>query len=241
MASMWDRTQELAKQHDQDAGHWLKLQNNGDRALVVFLGEPFPREVCFIDNKYVTFTDKLKTEGYRSSLRIAFNVALLDTKEVKVLELGVVFFKDVVAVREKYGLEKWAFEVKRNGAPKDPKTTYSILPERQLTPEEQRAVGALVLHDLEKLYSERPVEDKPLNSFDKKAAQSVDPKTAQGIYVALKSLPREAVNRFLAKFGIEKVKDLPTSQLERAKAYVEILLEETSSSQARPEKDPFAD
>jgi hypothetical protein len=66
-----------------------------------------------------------------------------------------VFFRDLVHVRSKYGLENWAFELKRNGAAKDPKTTYSILPERQLTDEERRAFAELALHDLDAFYAGR--------------------------------------------------------------------------------------
>ena len=73
----------------------------------------------------------MKAAGTKASLRVALNVALYDSKEVKVPEQGVMFFKDPVRVREKYGLEKWAFEIQRHGAAKDPKTTYSILPEHQ--------------------------------------------------------------------------------------------------------------
>lgn len=152
MASKWEQTEELAKKHDQDSSTWLKLAGDGDKAVIVFLGEPFPREVCFIDGKYMPFDEKLKAQGQKPSLRVALSVALFETKEVKVLEQGVTFFKDLVRVRQKYGLEKWAFEVQRHGAAKDPKTTYSILPEHQLSPEQQKEFQALQLQDLEKLY-----------------------------------------------------------------------------------------
>ncbi len=103
--SMWQQTQEMAKKHDQNSSVWLKLQNDGDRAVIVFLGEPHPREVAFIDGKYVEVDEKMKAEGHKASLRVALNVALFDTQEVKVLEQGVMFFKDLVRVRDKYGLD----------------------------------------------------------------------------------------------------------------------------------------
>src|SRR5262245_34568448 len=124
--NMWQRTQELAKKHDQ-GGAWVKLANDGDKVRGVFLGEPLPREVCFVDGKYVPFTEKLKAQGVKASLRVAYNFALIDTKEVKVLEQGVVFFKDLYEAREKYGLDKTVFEIRRHGAANDPKTTYSIM------------------------------------------------------------------------------------------------------------------
>jgi hypothetical protein len=191
---MWQQTAEMAKRHDQNAGRWLRLQNDGDRAVIVFLGEPHPREVCFVDGKYVEFDEKLKAEGHKASLRIAINVALLETGDVKVLELGVMFFKDLVRVKEKYGLEKWAFEVQRHGAPKDPKTSYSILPEQALTPEQQAAFQSLEREDLANLQ----------------------------------------------KLNIQKIKDLPAAQLEKARALVSQLESEFAARDTSTEVDPFA-
>ena len=90
--SMWQHTEEMAKKHDQGGSLWLKLAGDGDKAVVVFLGEPHPREVCFVDGKYVEFDDKAKQAGLKPSLRVALNVALYDSKEVKVLEQGAVSY-----------------------------------------------------------------------------------------------------------------------------------------------------
>ena len=229
---MWKQTEEMAKQHEAGASSWLKLQNDGDRAVVVFLGEPYPREVCFVEGKYVAFDDTLKAQGLKPTLRIALNVALLDTKEMKVLEQGVTFFKDLVRVRDKYTLEKWAFEVQRHGAAKDPKTTYSILPEKQLNPDELREFAALQLLDLQKLYESGPA-DEPAAPQD----GPIDPGLAQGLGTALKALPREAVDRFCQKFSVQRIKDLRASQSEMAKVFVEALVSEFSPEAAI---DPFA-
>ena len=229
---MWKQTEEMAKQHEAGASSWLKLQNDGDRAVVVFLGEPYPREVCFVEGKYVAFDDTLKAQGLKPTLRIALNVALLDTKEMKVLEQGVTFFKDLVRVRDKYTLEKWAFEVQRHGAAKDPKTTYSILPEKQLNPDELREFAALQLLDLQKLYESGPA-DEPAAPHD----GPIDPQLAQGLGTALKALPREAVDRFCQKFSVQRIKDLRASQSEMAKVFVEALVTEFSPEAAI---DPFA-
>lgn len=83
----------MAKKHDQGGSLWLKLAGDGDKAVVVFLGEPHPREVAFVDGKYVEVDEKMKAAGTKASLRVALNVALYDSKEVKVLEQGVMFFK----------------------------------------------------------------------------------------------------------------------------------------------------
>lgn len=250
--SMWERTEAMAQKHEQGGSTWVKLANDGDKAVVVFLGEPFPREVSFVDGKYLPFDDKLRAQGLKPSLRVAFNVALFDTKEVKVLEQGVVFFKDLVRIREKYGLEKWAFEVQRHGAAKDPKTTYSILPEKQLTLEEQHEFRALPLHDLERLYKDEGGGGSSgtsgggggaaLGSYDKRAADTVDPKTAQSIAVVLKSMPKDAVDRFCKQFGVARIKDLPATHVEKAIAFLDSLEAEFKAppQAAEPEQDPFA-
>lgn len=241
--SNWQRTEEMAKKHDQGSSTWLKLGNDGDKAVIVFLGEPHAREVCFVDGKYQQFDDKLKAQGLKPSLRVALNVAVYDTKELKVLEQGVTFFKDLVRVREKYGLEKWAFEIQRHGAAKDPKTTYSILPEHQLTPEQLKEFQALKLQDLEKLYSgEGAGSGDSLGSYDRKDDGTVDASTAQALAAQLKTMPREAVDRFCKKFNVSRIKDLPSAQLEKARAFLEVLATEFAApaAAATPETDPFA-
>lgn len=230
--SMWQRTEEMAKKHDQGGSLWLKLTGDGDRAVVVFLGDPYPREVAFVDGKYVDVDDAMKASGIKASLRVAFNVALYDSKEVKVLEQGVMFFKDLVRLREKYGLEKWAFEVQRHGAAKDPKTTYSILPEHQLSAEQQKVFQALAQHDLAKLYAGE-------SDGGAKGDGVICPSVAQGLVNALKALPREATDRFVAKFGVQRIKDLPASQADRARAFVE-QLQAQSAAAHQTDVDPFA-
>ncbi|MFZ5442344.1 MAG: hypothetical protein ACOZQL_20210 [Myxococcota bacterium] len=237
--NMWEQTEEMAKKHDADSSTWLKLANDEDKAVVVFLGEPYPREVSFVDGKYVPADDAVRAAGHKVSLRVAYNVALPETGEVKVLEQGVMFFKDLVRVREKYGLEKWAFEVQRHGAAKDPKTTYSILPERQLTAEERKSFQAVELLDLPKLYAGE-LEKEP-ESEEAAPEGPIDPKLATAIVTQLKAMPRQAVDRFLEQFGIKRIKDLPAAQWERAKAFVEKLVAEFDAPATTPvEVDPFA-
>ncbi|MCU0691488.1 MAG: hypothetical protein MUF54_08805 [Polyangiaceae bacterium] len=208
---------------------WLKLQNDGDKVVVVFLGEPYPREVCFVEGKYVAFDDSLRAQGLRPALRVALNVAVLDTMEVKVFEQGVTFFKDLVRVRDKYTLQKNAFEVRRHGAAKDPKTTYSILPEAPLSAEQVRLLATLAVHDLAMLYdpaAATPEEDGP-----------VDGQLAQSLTATLKTLPRQAVDRFCEKFGVQRIKDLRAAQGDSAKAFVEELVQQHAEPAAL---DPFA-
>jgi hypothetical protein len=227
----WKQTEEMAKQHEQSGGDWLKLQNDGDKAVVVFLGQPYPREVCFVDGKFIPMTDALKGQGCKASLRVALNVAVFGTKEVKVLEQGVRFFKDLVRVRDKYTLEKWAFEVTRHGAAKDTNTTYSILPDQQLTAEQIREYQSLKLLDLVKLYDSVAAEGASAPDA------MIDPQTALAIATTLKTLPREAVEQFCTALGVQRIKDLRAAQIAKAKVFVEALVNEFSPDS---QVDPFA-
>jgi len=238
--NMWEQTEEMAKKHDADSSTWLKLANDEDKAVVVFLGEPYPREVSFVDGKYVPADDAVRAAGHKVSLRVAYNVALPETGEVKVLEQGVMFFKDLVRVREKYGLDKWAFEVQRHGAAKDPKTTYSILPERQLTADERKSFQAVEVLDLPKLYAGE-IDKEPEAAAEAAPSGPIDAKLATAIVTQLKAMPRQAVDRFLEQFAIKRIKDLPAAQWEHAKDFVEKLVAEFDApATTAVEVDPFA-
>ena len=252
----WQQAEELAKRHEESGGIWLKLANDKDRAVMVFLGAPFARDVCFVDDKYVLFDENLKAQGERPTARLAFNVALCDTKEVKIFEQGLTFYKDLKRVRDKYGLAAWAFEVQRHGAARDPKTTYTILPDHALSAEQQAAFAALVLHDLPAVYARELSGGDDFGSYDRggggtapakpttparvDADALVDDKTAQLLVTHLKPLPRAAVDRFCATFGIARIKDLPAAQSAKALKLLEALVAEFDPPAAPPPPpDPF--
>jgi hypothetical protein len=171
---------------------------------------------------------------------VALNVALYDSKEVKVLEQGVMFFKDLVRVREKYGLEKWAFEIQRHGAAKDPKTTYSILPEHQLSAEQQKAFQALPQHDLAKLYSGEGDSGGKGGAVarllrqegrDQERRRHLAQRGAGHRHRAQGAAAR-GDGQVPQKFGVQRIKDLPASQVEKARAFVEQLQTESAAPAA---------
>lgn len=71
----WEKSKNLADRHSEGAGPWLRLANDGDKTVGVFLGDPFPREVHFVE-RYVTCTGASCPhcgDGKRPSLRVAIN------------------------------------------------------------------------------------------------------------------------------------------------------------------------
>jgi hypothetical protein len=69
----------------------------------------------------------------------------------------------------------------------------------------------------------------------------VDPNRAQAMVRSLKMLPREAVDRFLQKFNISRIKDLPAVQTDKALAFIETLEAELGGKDdTSGDVDPFA-
>lgn len=244
----WEKSKDLADRHSEGAGPWLRLANDGDKAVGVFLGDPFPREVHFVE-RYVTCAGASCPhcgDGKRPSLRVAINFHT--GKELRVFEMGTVTFKDLLKVRDKYGLDKWSFEIERHGESGDPKTTYSILPEERLSEKQLAEIKKLELHDLQKLYEEQDQDEEKAGKDAKPAGKAkgdaggkaVDAKTASSLVVVLKSLPREATDRFLAKFGISRVRDLPASRVQEAVKLIDALEAEAKGKAPAEAVDPFA-
>ena len=225
MTNMWTETDSMVKRQEAAGGIWVQLKNDGDKEVLVFVGGPYPREVVFVDAKYEIFNESHKAAGHKSTLRVAINAATYPGKEMKVLEMGVMLYRDLAAMREKRPLDRWAFEVQRHGGPKDPKTRYSLLPEVQLSAEEAAAFASLKQHDLASLYDDAADDGTSIGSYDRagSGAQAIDPAAAQRLVQALKTLPRSAADEFCAHFGVQRIKDLPASRASEATAYVERL------------------
>ena len=227
----WDRAAGMADQHANSGGIFIRLANNGDKVVGAFRGEPFPREVVWNGERYEAFDPDLHT-GKRPSLRVMLNFFVPAEGEMKVIEGGTVWFKDVLKVRDKYGLDKWLFEIERHGESGDPKTTYSILPEEKIDAEMRARIDAAEPHELESIGSGDEGDDDP----------PIDAETTAELVARLKALPRSDVNTFLEQFKVQRVRDLRTSDVEAARQLLGGL-EVRARKQAAPaqaEVDPFA-
>jgi len=242
MSDAWSKAKGMADQHGGSA-LFVRLANDGDKVVGIFLGEPYPREVVWTGERYVDAdapeAKATLDEGRKPSLRVAINLYVPAEKAVKIWEMGTVVFKDLLKLREKYGLEKWSFEIERHGASGDPKTTYSLLPEQRIDDDDKKELASLKLHDLQQTVAGAESDDG-FDSYDAKNGNDpIDAKVVDKMMPRLKALPREMLNSFLGKFDVKRVKDLKASDV---RAALELLdaLEAKARPQPDEEVDPFA-
>lgn len=241
MSTAWDMATSMADKHANSGGIFVRLAANGDKIIGALCGEPYAREVIWTGERYEVFDENNSAhQGKRPSLRVMLNFFVPAENAMKVIEGGTVWFKDVLKVRDKYGLDKWLFEIERHGDAGDPKTTYSILPEEKLDDEMRARIAAAEPHDLKSIGTGNDDAESKGSSNAKKGsnvAGPIDPRVAGDLVAKLKALPRSDVDAFLAEFGVQRVRDLEAKQEGAARAFIEQLL----GKQSQPaEVDPFA-
>lgn len=212
-------------------GPWLKLADDGDMAVVVFLGDPLGREVVFDSGKYTPFTGAHKEQGIDPKVRFSINVGVLATNvsgikppEVRVFEMSAPLYTDVFALRNKFGVTDWAYEIVRSGKPKDPQTTYRALPERNLTADDKGWMAAATLTNLRHLYDGQrsgggPRVDTERGDTGRELAQLVG------------RLDRDGQQRFFERFGIRTLSDLQPALVPKA---IEHLRDQARTQQPGP-------
>jgi len=222
--SMWDQA-EAAADAAQTGGLFLSLKNDGDKATVVFRGEPATKNVIWNGTGYEDYDPK-QHKDKKPSVRIKINAYNTQEDQMQIWEMNAATFKGLVIIKKKYGLDK-VFEITRNGKKGDTKTTYTILPER----------------DLDQALAER-LEVEPLNDLN--GGGSTPPTGSGGhdnnrslLLGMLKSLPRESVMSFLEDLGVQKVKDIPDGRVLEALKLAKKLSESTNDNE-QEEVDPFA-
>jgi len=241
MTTAWDMATSMADKHANSGGIFVRLAANGDKIIGAFCGEPYAREVIWTGERYEQFDENNTAhQGKRPSLRVMLNFYVPAEGAMKVIEGGTVWFKDLLKVRDKYGLDKWLFEIERHGDAGDPKTTYSILPEEKLDDEMRARIAAAEPHDLKSIGAGNADDNGKNSATTRKpsnAAGPIDPRVAGDLVAKLKALPRSDVDAFLAEFGVQRVRDLEAKHETSARAFIDQLL----AKQSQPEEvDPFA-
>jgi hypothetical protein len=230
MSNAWDNAKELAEKHAAAGGIFVRLQNDGDKVVGVFCGEPYAKEVYWDGEKY----SDTPPEGAaaKPSLRVSLNLFVPAVGAMKIIEGGTAWFKDVLEVKEKYGLEKWTFEIKRRGKKGDPKTKYSILPDTQVDDAMRARIAAAGLHDLGAIGTGA---DGDTGSVPAETPKAIDLDTARQLVDRLRPLPRDVAQAFLAEMKVERIRDLLSADLPRAIRFIE-----SREKPANGAADPFA-
>jgi hypothetical protein len=250
MSDGWHHAEELAEKHESASdGLFVKLANDGDKVVGAFVGEPYAREVHWSGERYVSCLGKgcsFCESGKKPSLRVSINFFQLPEHSLKIVEGGIGWFKDLVKVREKYGLDTWTFEIERHGEAGSTKTTYTILPEEKLSTELQVEISKLTLHDLQSAASGKDDKEKKdgFDSYDKSKNNEgfIDPKLVKELIPRLKALPRAAVDELCEKMGVKKIRDVKASDADALVGFVERLETKHGGPRAGADEevDPFA-
>jgi hypothetical protein len=228
MTDAWNQAAGMADKHTNSSGLFVRLTGDGDKIVGAFCGDPLAREVVWNGERYETFDSDIH-HGKKPSLRVSINFFVPAENDIKVIEGGTVWFKDLLKVRDKYGLENWLFEIERHGEAGNPKTKYTILPEKKLTAEQIEVIAGFDLHDLKSLVEGGSGDDPP-----------IDAETAAQFVTRLKALPRSDVDTFLSQFKVQRVRDLRQSDVEPANHLLGALEARSRRQTQQAEIDPFA-
>ena len=245
----WDDARKKADDA-QVGGKFLKLEDDGDTAILVWLDKPYARDVVWNGETYLE-ADSDDGKAYldnhpkkKPQFRASMNglvlkrgnkndkeLKVVEPPEVQIFENGVNWFNDLCKIKEKYGLGIWAFELQRNGKAGDPKTTYSMLPDTKVDDINGLAekIKAAKLHDLA-----NPMSD---NDDDSKSGSNgvISDEQKAELVAKLKALGRETLSEFLKAFEVEQIKALPSSKFDAAMKFCS-----DKSGDSEPEVDPFA-
>lgn len=148
----WDVTEQAME--SQGGGTFLRLDGDGDKAVVAFCGPPFVRERCFNEktNAYEEWNAAAQAAGRKKQTRYAMNVYATSLKgkplnEMRVLDMNFATMTSVIGLRDKYGVGKSLYEITRHGAKGDTKTVYHVLPDDPITPALAAIFGTPVPND----------------------------------------------------------------------------------------------
>jgi hypothetical protein len=148
---VWDNLSKKRQQSDASAGgSFLRLADDGDHALVAFVGEPTIHYTVWTGETYEEYDSNV--HGPRAtakpSMRAAVAVYDLMERAMKVWDMPKSAQAAALAAVRKFDHLKWSFEITRSGAKGSTSTTYGVMPDHELTPDELSSVGAASLPDI---------------------------------------------------------------------------------------------
>ncbi len=128
---------------------FLRLENDGDSALVAFCGAPLRRDVYFDEKtkRYVAWSEAVEATGQEKKHRFAINVFVVRLasrifNEMRVWDMSQPTMRRILALRVERGLSRCLFRIARHGAKGDMSTTYEVVPDADITPEQRAMCGS---------------------------------------------------------------------------------------------------
>jgi hypothetical protein len=219
MSNAWDVVAKMAEQSANAGGIYVRLVDDGDRVVGVFVGDPHAIQVHWTGEGYAECSGHscplCESLGKKPSLRVMINFFDIAENAMKIIEGGILWYQNIMKVREKYGLNKWSFEIQRQGAKGDSKTRYTILPDSQIDTDLRSKIAKCELHDL---------GAPPRRPEAETEAEPATPGKIAELVGRLKSLPIEQAKSLLADAGITRVKEMTAEQarsLDRALSAVD--------------------
>lgn len=247
--SEWDEAKAAAEKGGDS--NFIRLVEDRSSVVVAICGKPHIRRLFWNESAetFDPYTDAHKAAGARLTERFVVNAYVPAENAMKIMEFSKTAFKIVLQVKEKYGLEKWLFEVERSGAKGYNKTTYTVLPEKEIDSALRKTIAALPLHDLVKACEDGGDAATDMSSHDKKANGTngahaaapaapaiITPAQVALLVPRLKAMPKARIDEFLAKFKTAKVKEMHAEHFTTA---VALLDEWEGVSLEAAEVDPF--
>jgi hypothetical protein len=217
MSTAWDYAKKLADQHAGAGTLFVRLQNDGDAVVGAFCGDPYARELYWTGETYSDTPPP--SVVVRRTLRTSLNFFVTAEGAMKIIEGGAAWFRDIVQVRAKYGVDKWSFEIKRHGKRGDPKTRYSILPDAPIDDATRARIAATPLHDLRSIGGAADVDVDPIATPTQ--PQTIDQDTARALLDRLQPLPREVAMGLLAEFKVTRLRELRSADLPRVLRFIQ--------------------
>ena len=128
----WARIIERLDKMGAKAADHLTLAN-GDKVVVVFIGEPWAYEAAWHDERKQWVPIRRSPMPVEPALRVRINVYIPAMGKLKWWEMDTATFQSLYACRDKYGLGNWMFEIEAVDVSEDGACgVYSILPEAKL-------------------------------------------------------------------------------------------------------------
>ena len=120
----------------------------GSKVVCAFIGLPHALECLWHNDQWHEATERQCSDPrYNVQLRVRMNIWIPATGKTCWLEMSSRLFKDIYKARDKYGLDKWLFEIERHD-----EDTFSVLPEARIDDELRQRIEAAHLYDLRNVW-----------------------------------------------------------------------------------------